>query len=297
MIERFNFYDVYGYLAPGIVLLALLWAPIGIVTAKVPDDKLASLAVVLLLGYVVGFFLHSMSSNAFSSQTLTSADGKPAYPTVALLDKNDHLLGEDLKKRVQANVMGWFGIDVAAGQDANRAIAARRQDAYKLCRQIVNAGGGYAQQFQGLYSLMRGLAVGFWLGALHTVGWALAAWRSAPLTVFAQTLATVAILAMVALAVNGVRPFFRLSADATANRAGLDRAALGMLALLLFAAGYLEGMRATVYYETAGLLSLAALVYVAAGFRFYALYRTFTIEHARAVWSEFGAQTEVRPAK
>lgn len=296
MIERFNFYDVYGYLAPGIALLGLLWIPFGMVTGKLPDDKLASLAVVLLLGYIVGFFLHSMSTNAFPSQTLTDAAGKPAYPTVVLLDQKNNLLGEDLKKRVQANVKAWFGIDVAAGTNADATIAARRQDAYKLCRQIVNASGGYAQQFQGLYSLMRGLAVVLWLAAPYNAGWAVAAWTPVP-TALAQWLVTLSIVAMAVFAANGVTAFFRLSGDYQVNRTRLDRAALGMLGILLFAAAYLEATHYTVYYETAGILALTAIAYVAAGLRFYALYRTFTVEHARAVWSEFGVQPDVRPSK
>jgi len=34
MIERFNFFDVYGYLLPGGLLMVLTWLPFGLISGR-----------------------------------------------------------------------------------------------------------------------------------------------------------------------------------------------------------------------------------------------------------------------
>lgn len=47
MIERFNFYDIYGYLLPGATLVGLLWLPFGIITGTWPAAQLSEAVFVL----------------------------------------------------------------------------------------------------------------------------------------------------------------------------------------------------------------------------------------------------------
>lgn len=76
MIERFNFYDVYAYLIPGFVLVALLWLPFGLTTDAWPEADVASAVAALILGYVVGLVLHTISARSIQ---LTGDDG--AFPS------------------------------------------------------------------------------------------------------------------------------------------------------------------------------------------------------------------------
>lgn len=47
MVEKFNFYDIYGYLIPGLVLIGLLWVPIGLLWHVWPKAEVTSAILVL----------------------------------------------------------------------------------------------------------------------------------------------------------------------------------------------------------------------------------------------------------
>ena len=49
MVEKFNFYDIYGYLLPGLVLIGLFWLPFGLILNLWPKAELSSALLVLLL--------------------------------------------------------------------------------------------------------------------------------------------------------------------------------------------------------------------------------------------------------
>ncbi|MBV8368504.1 MAG: hypothetical protein JO036_06160 [Candidatus Eremiobacteraeota bacterium] len=286
MIERFNFYDVYGYLIPGLTLVILLWLPVGIITGKLPDDKAASLAVVLVIAYIIGLHLHSMATNAYPSRTMKGSDGNPQYPSVGLLDEKSEI-GTDLKRRLQKNVESWFGIDIAAGKDANTLIAQRRQDAYNLCRPIVTAQKSYAEQFQGLYALARGMSVSCALAAPYYLGWAAWVWKRKDLgdaaLVIIAAYAAIALCVAVAVALG------------KGDRLQNDQLGLFVVAILLLGSGYLVGSRFTVSSETSEILIIGAIVLIAVSVRFFALYKYFTVAHARTLWSEFASNSPERP--
>ena len=87
MIERFNFYDVYGYLLPGLALLGLVWLPFLILKHKWPENELLSAVVVLAIGYVVGHVLQNVATTAFPS-TFSDAPGEAAIPFRPLVGRN-----------------------------------------------------------------------------------------------------------------------------------------------------------------------------------------------------------------
>ena len=163
MIERFNFYDLYGYLIPGLVLVVLVWLPFGIVLDFIPDAKVASVAAVLAGGYIIGHFMQSIASQAIAS-TVRDAEGNSSYPSVVLLNGSDSTFTNELKNEINSRVHTWFRLEVRANEEATREIARIRQDAFFLCRRVVNQTSSYSEQHQGLYSLMRGL-----IAASHSV--------------------------------------------------------------------------------------------------------------------------------
>lgn len=149
MIQRFNFYDVYGYLIPGLAIVALVWLPSAIVTHTWQNEKLEWLAVAAAVAYVFGHVIQNLAANAVSAKVVRNADGKASYPSTAMLDPRDTNLDPDIKQRVEGNVLAWFGIDVAITQQADGPIGKRRTAAFSLCRPIVNARTAYAEQFEG----------------------------------------------------------------------------------------------------------------------------------------------------
>lgn len=172
MIDRFNFYDVYAYLIPGFVLLIVLWLPFGLTGTGWPDADLASALVGLVTAYVLGHVLHVLSHASIP----VKIEGR--FPSDLILEgKGRHfspVLAEAVKKAIGAR----YGLDLfdrsgpadhsngeggqPSGAESAKTESANteqhRWDALQLCRDaLVREGlGKYAEQFQGMYALLRG---------------------------------------------------------------------------------------------------------------------------------------------
>lgn len=64
MIQRFNFYDIYGYLVPGVVLLTAFWLPFGLVLGRWPSADWSSALVGLVFAYLAGHILRTVTESA-----------------------------------------------------------------------------------------------------------------------------------------------------------------------------------------------------------------------------------------
>jgi len=68
MIDRFNFYDIYGYLLPGTLLLGIFWFPFGLGTGSLPAKEVSTTLLLLALGYIAGHLLQTLASVVVSSE-------------------------------------------------------------------------------------------------------------------------------------------------------------------------------------------------------------------------------------
>src|SRR5438045_1985347 len=109
MINKLNFYDLYGYLLPGFVLTALFYFPFGFIADKWPEREWGSAIVGLALSYVLGVILQSIATEALPS-TVPTAKGKERYPSDLVLDSNDSNLSSSLKTDLQALISRTFGL-------------------------------------------------------------------------------------------------------------------------------------------------------------------------------------------
>lgn len=183
MIERLNFYDIYGYLLPGLTFLGLIWLPFGLVSQHWPPAELSSALVALVVGYITGHILQGLATKAIPS-TRKDRRGEPRYPSDILLDDGDETFSREVKGRLADRILEHFGIDVSdAGNPDPKSRERRRQDAFFLCRRALMRQGiaSYAEQFEGMYALMRGLAAACGLSFFYDLGWALAGFFSASL--------------------------------------------------------------------------------------------------------------------
>jgi hypothetical protein len=169
VIDRFNFFDIYGYLLPGGFLLALLWLPIGLVLGKWPPADWGSAALAMALAYIGGHLLRNVAEAAFSSK-IKDPQGHPRYPSDLLLC--DAALG-NLKYRLEAQIRREFGPeirpDVAQWTDELEKL---RQVAFFKCRAflIAKKAAAYAEQQQGMYELLRGIAAALTMASAFYLG-------------------------------------------------------------------------------------------------------------------------------
>ena len=178
MIERFNFYDVYGYLLPGVLLLGLVWFPIGLTTAALPSAAWSSAVVALALAYVVGHLLANLSSAAFPS-LIRDKQGRKRAPSDLLFDRpEDEVLSQrlyDLKEPIAEQIRKDFGIDVEPNAIWAPGLKGRRGAAFLQCRKVLihEKNAAYAEQQEGMYVLMRGCAAAFVLACALYLGLAI----------------------------------------------------------------------------------------------------------------------------
>jgi hypothetical protein len=163
VIDRFNFYDIYGYLLPGVLLFALIWLPLGLLTGMWPPAEWSSAILVLALAYVVGHILHSLSDAALPFEFKDKKGNKRAPSDLLLDNDKDQVLTKDLgdlREKLDEQIEDDFKIDVKAGSAWDKQLIKPRLNAFLLCRNLLirQKAAGYAEQQQGMYVLMRGAA-------------------------------------------------------------------------------------------------------------------------------------------
>jgi hypothetical protein len=196
VIDRLNFYDIYGHLLPGTLLLVLFAFPPVLIDGAwigpLPGGILAILGVLALAaGYLAGTVLQVFASEAVPSKLRripnTDAaghdhatfvvDSAGLAPSDLVLDYPKDGFSEDLRGRLEAVVLGRFGLDISTNPATEVGRSQRRRDAVQLCRAaLVNSGSArYTEQFQALYSLARACAVALLSAIAFTFGFAGAA--------------------------------------------------------------------------------------------------------------------------
>jgi hypothetical protein len=290
MIQRFNFYDVYGYLIPGFAVVVMLWLPSAVITQHWQEAKLGWIAAAIAVAYVVGHVLQNLAANAVSLHVVTNAEGKAVLPSPALLDPKDTSLPPDVKRRVQSNVQSWFNIDTSVNQLASGEITKRRDAAFSLCRPIVNARTAYAEQFEGLYTMSRGLFVAFLFSASYMIGWVTACYKVSCAPSVGLFVTGIGLIGLVGLSL------YRIFPGGIKNRRPIDLAILVILGLTLAGAGLLAGNAISDRLNINVMLILYAVIgiCVTVALRFYLLYRYFAVQFARAVWVSFAAEPLTR---
>ncbi len=271
MIAKFNFYDVYGYFLPGLVWLTLLWLPLGMVSGRWPGGELVAALLAIPLAYVAGHILQVFAVRAIPS---TSAG---RFPSDLILDETDTTFSSDFKSKLAGRIEAAFGLKVYG--DPSTA-SRQRNDALFLCRStlIKAKTASYGEQFEGMYSLMRGLTLAFALGACHIAGWC---------SVFIAGLRTwAAALALGALCIAVAIEFWQSAPPARQSRKKAV-ASLVALAFALFSGGYALAADQSAGAKLRCLLFGLALIAVLLSRKCYQAYRSFTWEFAKAVYRDF----------
>jgi len=272
---KFNFYDIYGFALPGFLLVAVFWLPFGLIQKNWPDPQLSSALIGVILVYIAGHVLQTVAH-----QVLPSSLPNGRYPSSVFLDPTDGTFTDGVKERLAEKIEKLFGLDVSLNQAANATAQQRkevdrvRSDAFFLCRSALIKGQtvGYAEQFEGLYALMRGLTAAFAIAVVYYLGWAYSSlWsgRWFGLVVIAGTIGALITLL-------------------TGNRSQTARWVIaGFLLLAAFAGGHYFGQSIAGTHEHRNQLLAAAVLSFLAAERCHSGYKVFAQEFAKAVYRDF----------
>ncbi len=280
MIEKFNFYDVYGYFLPGFALLAVIWLPSGLIQQYWPVTALASALIVIPLAYLAGHLLQSLAVTALPSKAKQS-DGTSRHPSDFLLDSANYSFSVKFKEELANDVSALFHLDLGIDNTSSREVSRARSDAFFLCRStlIQAKSASYSEQFEGLYGLMRGLALACGLGCCYHVGWALASlnWD------WARKVAMVAI---------GVE-LLAIIVGSALRKSWAAMWTLALIGAVLILIGYLLGY-GRVTSEGAIKLGAIAVANLFMTLRFWHAYRSFAEHFAKAIYRDFYAYRRIQ---
>lgn len=286
MIERFNFYDVYGNFLPGLALLALIWLPFGITQHFWPASAFSSAIAALAFAYILGHIVQSVAFRVFPSKAKDSK-GKRRYPSSFFLDPEDETFSLEFKNQLEKEVSAAFKLNLSVTHygGASKEIDVNRRTAFFLCRgllvreEIVS----YGEQFEGLYALMRGLATSFWLGSAYFVGWAASLWEN---RCFKHvTVAGTFVGLTVATIATGILVLANLRSDS--HRMVVDVFTFVSLVISLFCLGVTFGGYHTVASDQGVILGVIAVAALFAGGRCFKGYKYYAEQFAQAIWRDF----------
>jgi hypothetical protein len=287
MIEKFNFYDIYGYFLPGLAFLAILWVPFGLVQEKWPSSDWSSALIAAAIAYFLGHLLQNVVTNAIPSQR---AKGKNRFPSDYFLDPEDPELPQEVKTKIAAFILSKFGLDLEVDKDGNQqdksnktTIDKVRNNAFLLARQVLIQGKAvsYAEQFQGMYSVTRGLFAVFALASVYWLGWSGAAARNSWTVRIAVVMLALAVLALINISVVSAK-----ISDRHVKRKVEITYALGLLVVFLLL-GYLAGAHSHVTILYAALLGFLSACALLACLRFRSAYDFFAARFASTVWRDY----------
>lgn len=284
MIDKFNFYDIYGYFLPGAAFLAVLCIPFGLVRNSWPSHDLSSALIAAVFAYIVGHLMQSVATNAIPSGKAKSTDTDIRYPSEIYLDATDTTLPTPAKQKINELMKAQFGLNLRVDQAGDATIDKVRNNAFLLARQILIQGKAvsYAEQFQGMYALTRGLVSVFALAFAYWLGWAAAILKNC----WIVSAAVVVLVGSVLILINISAVMLRNTLDAPRKR----KFELGYAVLLLISfltIGYALGVRSTPTRGQSALLAFLAAWALIASLRAYGAYNFFAGRFASTVWRDY----------
>lgn len=163
MIERFNFYDVFGYFIPGAVLIAVLWLPNALAADSFRSPDLSAALAMIIAAYVAGHILQIVASKAIPSSKRVGE--KDRAPSDLMLDEKNTTFAWLFRAQILEAIQERLKIDAR--------MESYRKDAFLLCRDTVIASktASYVEQFEGMYVMMRGITAAAAVGFAYDLGW------------------------------------------------------------------------------------------------------------------------------
>lgn len=283
---KFDFYDILGYLVPGLVLLGLLSVPFGLISGRWPSTSITTAVLYLLCAHILGHILQGFLRAWEKAPQIRDKRGKLRLPSSVLLDADQALalfrtkIGELVNRFWQIPAADFLADN--HDSDRNAAFLQARNLLLQSKRQ------SYFEQFQGKYALMGGVAAGLTLASAYYAGWGVGLIPSDCIAQWAiagsYVLGAVLIVLLVCFVLNQ-----RFDSGA------LLHVVLVLLLFGTFLVGFVSGgnsgesnlSRAFQIEHKATFMLILALAAFAAAIRCYGSYKAFANEFAMGVWRDF----------
>jgi hypothetical protein len=290
MIDKFNFYDIYGYFLPGAVLLLLFWLPFGLITNKWPGSDWGSAVLAVITSYIAGHLLQMICTRVLPSTV--AKGGRQRNPSDFVLDDTDTELSSNFKTNLAEQVKNKFKVDLSIDKTPTPQIDSARNGAFFMARHslVRTKEVSYAEQFEGLYTLLRNVCGALVLAGTNYIGWSISLWHRGWLDCVVIIVLTAGLLASLNLGAQVLRSDL---AGTTSKR--LEKLNAGALLLVSCSVGYAMGRHFGIAEMQAAELFLCALAAFAASLRCFGGYRYHCMNFAKTVWRDFSSSVDAAP--
>ena len=283
MIDKFNFYDVYGYFLPGAAMVLLFWLPFGLVRNSWPGSDLASAFIGVALAYFVGHLLQMFCTKVLPSTITSEVDGRGRFPSAMVIDKDSANLPMDFKTKLAEQVKKRFGLDLGIDKPSEEVDKIRNAAFFQARHVLMQAKEfSYGEQFEGLYALLRALCAAFALACAHYTGWSASVFHPQ----WADCAIIVAILVSLLICANCSALLLRRDLGKKAVML-FERMSAGTLLVIAFGIGYAMGVSCRISPIKAAELAACAIGALIASLRSFAAYKAQCINFALTVWRDF----------
>lgn len=176
---KFDFYDILGYLIPGLVFLGLVTLPFGLITGTWPSTSVTSAILYVVGAHIIGHILQGFLRVWEIVPEIRDDKGKLRTPSSVLLDGSPKSLAPAVRAKIRKLTNKFWEIPKILGlndgswddvPDSERAAAFLQ--ARNLLLQAKKQ--SYFEQFQGKYALMGGMTAGLAIASVYYFGWAFA---------------------------------------------------------------------------------------------------------------------------
>ena len=186
MIDRLNFFDLYGYLVPGLVFVLIICLPYALLNPQILSIELGSGLVAIVIAYVIGYQLYGLAELILLSKM--KIDGRWQHYSAFILYDHDptNAFPPELRKALRDAIREYFLVrQPAYGPAATEVGREPIEHRYFISARTAllhNKRAGYAEQFQGMYVMTRGISLACGVGTIYLVGWLTlgfpASWRA-----------------------------------------------------------------------------------------------------------------------
>lgn len=174
---KFDFYDILGYLVPGLTLIGLVTVPFGLIRGTWPSPTLTGAVLYLVAAHIVGHILQGFLRAWEPVPEMKDGKGEMRAPSSVLLDPDQATLA-DVRTKIGILANEFWGIPAKDGvgvkawkevDDFNRRAVFLQ--ARNLLLQAKKQ--SYFEQFEGKYALMGGIAAALLMASIYYAGWAI----------------------------------------------------------------------------------------------------------------------------
>lgn len=173
---KFDFYDILGYLVPGLTFIGLVTLPFGLIRGAWPSTSFTSAVLYLVAAHILGHILQGFLRAWEPVPEMKDNKGEMGAPSSVLLEEDQKTLA-DVRTKIGVLANEFWGIPAKDGAQVKpwkEVDDFNRRAVFLQARNLLLQAKkeSYFEQLQGKYALMGGVTAALLMVSIYFAGWA-----------------------------------------------------------------------------------------------------------------------------